>query len=206
MKKLLTVLSAAALIFAAAGCASTGAATKEAEETKAPAAPTDDIATTELPAGEVIELDNFEDGNYWEAIRDSWGDNDKSLTADLSADWGTAGENSLKCSFAAIADGEKAGFVCNAPLETDWTGAKYIVLDVYNPNSYDLNMMAVVQSGDSWTWNQTEAVPVAPGKHVVTFDISNFQNLEIVQRMVIYEAFTPVDAGAFYFDNYRIIK
>ena len=159
-----------------------------------------------MPIGNYVCMEDFEDGNYWMPVGNSWNDGDTSIDDETIQEWGTSGPTSLKCIYTTNhAEFEKAGFYCDAPLESDWTGAKYVVLDVNNPNEYDITIDIVLQTGDDWTWNQAEAQVCPPGIHTLVFDISNAKDLNAIARMIVYLFGTPEDSGFFYFDNYRVV-
>lgn len=220
MKKLLTLTIASALAVLLTGCGSTDVEQEEIQ----PEAPVIDIEketkTTEpdvqkqktafdengLPIGEYILMEDFEDGNYWMPVGTSWNDGDTSIDDETTEEWGTVGPTSLKCIYTTNHDEfEKAGFYCEAPLESDWTGAKYVVIDVNNPNEYDISIDIVLQTGDNWNWNQTEPQICPPGIHSLVFDVSNASDKFYIARMIVYLFGTPEDEGFFYFDNYRVV-
>ena len=159
-----------------------------------------------LPIGTYVTMEDFEDGNYWMAVGKSWNDGDTSIDDETTEEWGTSGPTSLKCVYTTKhAEFEKAGFYCEAPLETDWTDAKFVVLDVYNPNDYEITIDIVLQTGDNWAWNQAEAQTCPPGIHTLIFDISKMSDTNYIARMIVYLFGTPEDEGFFYFDNYRVV-
>jgi|WetSurMetagenome_2_1015567.scaffolds.fasta_scaffold175518_3 hypothetical protein len=131
---------------------------------------------TAVPAGEVILLDNFEDGNYWAAVGsswDQWGAHNLSLEAELNEKWGTDGKTSSYWVFDMIpAKGGQATFFCDQLIETNWTGAKYIVLDVNNPGPESFTMCFSCQTTDGWKWTQTPTVEVMPGVSTVVYDLT----------------------------------
>lgn len=222
MKKIIAILSTAALVFAVAGCASTKGTTNKADA-KAEEAPK--YVEPTLPTTEMTVLDNFADGNYWEAVGSTWDDvaSDKHnmvSTCDLSSDtvkgWPTAGATtSLKCDSSEPAAGNTstAFWMCNAPALTDWTGYRHIAIDVYNPNDFDLQLCWVLQTTDSWVWKQTPAINVPKGVHTVLFNFKDLgygtdadidTNIAAVKRM-LFANFGEV-ANTFYIGNFRLYK
>lgn len=167
--------------------------------------PADYVEMT-IPEGEVIVMDDFEDGLYWD--KTGW-PNDFVAGVTLSSDWGSNGPNSLKVTYSEQPGGDKGTITCTSPLETDWTGAKYVVLDIGNASNAPVDLVVVLQTGETWTWTQTDPIRCPAGIHSLVFDISNFPNLEIIDQMFIccvnWEGDTS-PSGSFYLDNYRIIK
>lgn len=224
MKKIIVLSTAALFLISIISCGTTSVA-ETTEETKevveAPVIETqEEIVEPEvveeipasafdengLPIGQYVLMDDFESGNYWDAVRNSWGDGDTSIDVQDTEEWGTEGPTSLKCVYTTKhASFEKAGFYCEAPLESDWTGAKYVVIDINNPNEYDISIDIVIQSGDEWTWNQAEPQVCPPGVHTLVFDVTKAQNTYSIGRMIVYLFGTPEDEGFFYFDNYRVV-
>mgnify|MGYP002623857697 CR=1 FL=1 len=197
MKKIITLIAALAITTAFFSCASTDkndeVAAVKSESTTAPA---------ENTVAEPILIDDFEYGIYWEAIGSSWNDGDQSMYCKSSTAWGTEGETSLECTVrTAGAEWEKSGFF-TSPLETNWTGLTKISFDVYNPNDFDLSLTVVTQAGENWeAWNQIDAQIVPPGETTLEFDISSYQHLEFIQRVIIYQFGAVPQQCEFYIDN-----
>jgi hypothetical protein len=130
-----------------------------------------------LPAGTVASIDNFEDGNFWAAVGDSWdkwGSHNLSLEAEVTDTWGTDGPNSADWVFDKIpAKGGQATFFCDQLALTDWTGVKYVVIDVKNPQTTTFTMSFSCQTTDGWLWTETAPVDVAPGVSTLVFDLTN---------------------------------
>lgn len=165
-----------------------------------------DYVEMEIPEGEEIVMDDFEDGLYWD--KTGW-PADFVSGVSLSTDWGSNGKTSLKVTYAEQPGGDKGTVTCTSPLETDWSGAKYVVLDVGNKSNDPIDLVLVLQTGENWTWTQTDPVRCGPGIHSIVFDISSFPSLEIIDQMFICivnwnEDTSP--SGEFYIDNYRVIK
>jgi len=159
-----------------------------------------------LPIGNYVLMEDFEDGNYWMPVGSSWNDGDMSVDDETTEEWGSKGPTSLKCIYKTNnAEFEKSGFYCDAPLETDWTDAKFVVIDVNNPNDYDITLTVALQTGEDWIWNQAEPQICEPGIHSLVFDISNFKDKFYIARMIVYLFGTPEDNGFFFFDNYRVM-
>ncbi len=165
-----------------------------------------DYVEMEIPEGEEIVMDDFEDGLYWD--KTGW-PSDFVSGVSLSTDWGSNGKTSLKVTYAEQPGGDKGTVTCTSPLETDWSGAKYVVLDVGNKSNDPIDLVLVLQTGENWTWTQTDPVRCGPGIHSLVFDISSFPSLEIIDQMFVCivnwnEDTSP--SGEFYLDNYRVIK
>lgn len=202
MKKILALLISTGIALALISCGTT-----PKQDTTKPAEP--DISTpqedvTEKPAtGAEILVDDFEEGNFFEAVGSSWGDGDVSLSCDLSTDWGTEGGTSLKCTVTTNGGSwEKGGFF-TTPYETDWTGITHISMDVKNPNSFDIAVGIVLQNGENWeVWNQCEGQPVAADSTAsLSFEIPTKQHLDCVQRVIIYSWGAVPEECSFYVDN-----
>lgn len=165
-----------------------------------------DYVEMEIPEGEEIVMDDFEDGLYWD--KTGWA-GDFVSGVSLSEDWGSNGKTSLKVTYAEQHGGDKGTITCTSPLETDWTGARYVVLDIGNKSNDPIDLVLVLQTGETWTWTQTDPVRCVPGIHSIVFDISSFPSLELIDQMFICivnwnEDTSP--SGEFYLDNYRVIK
>ncbi len=196
-----------------------------AEEVVAEPEPeTVEAAPAEIPEGEIISLDNFEEGNYWVAVGDSWdqwGSHNLSLEAELFEEWGTDGPTSADWVYDTIpATGGQATFFCDQLLETDWTGAKSIVIDINNPESFAITIVFSTQTTDGWTWSQTKTIEIQPGiTENVAFDLTSglldgnnqaieaIPGLDMVKR-AMFSVMLAGDgkAGRFYVDNIRLIK
>lgn len=165
-----------------------------------------DYVEMEIPEGEEIVMDDFEDGLYWD--KTGW-PADFVSGVSLSTDWGSNGKTSLKVTYAEQPGGDKGTVTCTSPLETDWSGAKYVVLDVGNKSNDPIDLVLVLQTGETWIWTQTDPVRCGPGIHSLVFDISSFPNLEIIDQMFVFIVNWNNDtspSGEFYLDNYRVIK
>lgn len=228
MKKILTLSAAIIVLFSLIGCGSTSVeettepveiieapvieieeTTEIIEEETEEVIPEEELSVFDengLPIGNYIVMEDFEDGNYWMPVGNSWNDGDTSVDDETTEEWGTAGPTSLKCIYTTEhAEFEKAGFYCEAPLETDWSNGKFVVLDINNPNDYDITITIVLQTGEDWSWNQATPQVCPPGLSTVVFDISKAKDLNYISRMIVYLFGTPEDKGFFYFDNYRVV-
>ena len=210
MKKFNVLVVLIAVMIMLAGCASKPEQTETAAVEEA--APVETVASyteLEMPAGEAVLMDNFEEGNFWYAVADSWdqwGSHNLSLTAELSSSWGTDGGTSLECVYdiAGPATSMQASFCCDQPLETDWTGAKFVVMDINNVEKHDVQLNVAVQATDGWTWTQSADLVFPPGEHLGVFAIDSFAGLEAVKRMII-NVTGENPGGTVLIDNYRVI-
>jgi hypothetical protein len=182
------------------------------------------VSATKAPAGDVVLVDNFEDGNYWASVGsswDQWGSHNLSLEAELYDKWGTDGGTSAYWVFDTIpAKGGQATFFCDQLLQTDWTGAKYIVLDINNPETESFTLCFSCQTTDGWKWTQTKAVEVKPGVSTIIFDLTkdlmdganapvpSISGIDQMKR-AMFNVLTfgqKGGSGHFYADNIRLIK
>lgn len=185
------------------------AASKKAKKVKAPK-----LQTIDLPTTPMLLLDNFEDGNYWYGVGnswDQWGSHNLSLTADLSTDWGTDGPTSLKCTNEpATADTSKqATWCCNSPIETDLSAYNWCAVDVYNPGTDKYNLSIAVQNGDDWAWDQSPAIEIGPNScQTLLFDLSAFPDAHLanVFCFMIQQADVETENTVIYFDNFRMYE
>lgn len=145
-----TGVIASAMLF---GCASAPA------KTDAPA----DVAAAEpkevvVPEGEVIMIDDFEDGLFWEldsTVPDG-------LDMDLTSEKGVvSGDNAVYFMFKETG---WALFTTRQLMVSDWTGANYIAFDVYNDGTQPVEMGICIMDGNNWEWQQTPSVVIQPGK------------------------------------------
>jgi hypothetical protein len=175
-----------------------------------------------IPKGEVVLLDDFEDGNFWAAVGsswDQWGNHNLSLEAELSTAWGTAGGTSADWVFDTIpVKGGQATFFCDQLLVTDWTKVKYVAVDVNNPNKFTLTLEFNTQSTDGWAWTATKDVQAAPGVSTAVFDftsglldgnnapVKGIPGPDKMKRAMITVRFAEGQAGRFSVDNIRLIQ
>jgi hypothetical protein len=222
MKKILAILSATALVFAVAGCASTKkAATKD--DAKADAAPAVATINNPDPTGEIELLDGFEEGNYWQAVGDSWdqwGSHNLSLAAETTDKWASEGTTAGEWQFDVHAAGtsQQSCFFCDALADVDWTGAKYLVCDINNINSEPIQMNVAVQASDAWSWSQTAILTLGVGVNKnVMFDLCNgildgsnnaipaIVGIDQIKRGII-QVVGENKGGTIYIDNIRLVR
>lgn len=168
MKKIITILSAAALILSVVSCASTKAEAAPAAE---PAAEETGYVEPTMPDGEEILLDDFSEGNYWEAVGSSW-DNDEehqNLVSDCDV------KNEILVCSATVPETGSTGcgfWMCNNLIETDWSDVNYIACEVENKCSFPLQICFTLQTTDGWCWHQFDAIELPEGSHTVLFDFN----------------------------------
>ena len=167
----------------------------------------------EIPAGQQILFDGFEKGNYWIWAGFDWdqyGSHKISTGADISRDWASEGKHSLKMSMEVMdKDSTKSG-IWFYDGTNDISGAKYLVMDFYNPEKdyvYDINV--VIQATSGWNWWSLQHYNLRPGVHTFVFDLSAHpERLNDVRRISIYNNSSAIlmHESSIYVDNIRIIK
>ncbi len=171
------------------------------------------VTKGELPEGTVTLIDGFENGNYWiwaGSDYDQWGTHKYSAGARISKKWASEGTHSLACKVEPM------------PGTTGWydglwfydgnqnfSGVKYIAVDVYNPMQEGILLSLILQVTDKWLWKQSDFFWISPGVRTVVFDVTKYDEfLDSVKRIQIQlgtnTAFKQYET--FYIDNLRIIK
>ncbi|MCR5761919.1 MAG: hypothetical protein K6G00_00880 [Treponema sp.] len=165
---------------------------------------------TSVPQGSVMMLDDFEKGNYWIWAGfdwEQWGPSKLSTSVRISNQWASQGRQSLECKvIKSTPDSDKDGMYF-MDYSWDFTGAKYIVLDIYNPNNKSFEFGIAFQVTEDWSWKETSNVIIGPGKHTVVLSLDEFkEDLYLVKRVnICYREKDPI-RGNFYIDNMRFIK
>lgn len=111
-----------------------------------------------IPEGEVVLLDDFEDGLFWELDSTAPAGLDLDITSEKGV---VSGENAVYFMFKET---DWALFTTRQLMVSDWTGANYIVFDVYNDGSQPVEMGVCIMDGTNWEWQQTPGVIIPPGK------------------------------------------
>lgn len=166
----------------------------------------------EIPKGNVVLFDGFENGNYWIWAGFDWdqyGVHKFSTGANISKDWSSEGRHSLELTMDPMPADSSKSAVWFYDGTNDMSGAKYLVIDFYNPENYVYNIAAVLQTTDSWKWCQTASYNIPKGKHTVVFDIRAYTDtLNDVRRVSVthngWQA-VPVETHI-YIDNIRFVK
>ena len=168
---------------------------------------------SELPPGEVVLFDGFEKGNYWIWAGfdyDQWGVHKISDGANISKDWASEGSHSLELTMEPMDAASSKSAVWFYDGVNDLSGAKYLVVDFYNPENYTYNIVAVMQATNEWKWCQASQNYLIPkGKHTVVSDFrEHTEFLSDVKRISInsdnWELY-PKESHI-YIDNIRYIK
>ena len=166
----------------------------------------------ELPSGTEVLFDGFENGNYWIWAGFDWdqyGTHKISTGANLSMDWASEGRHSLELTMEAMGPESSKSAVWFYDGTNDLTGARYLVVDLYNPEDYTYNICAVLQATSNWNWCQAATYSIPKGQHTVVYDISQYtEKLDDVRRISIssdnWEVY-PKESHI-YIDNIRFIK
>ena len=166
----------------------------------------------ELPSGTIVNFDGFENGNYWIWAGFDWdqyGTHKISTGANLSMDWASEGRHSLELTMEAMDESSSKSAVWFYDGTNDLTGARYLVVDIYNPEDYTYNIAAVVQATSSWNWCQGPTYSIPKGVHTVVYDMSNYtEKMNDVRRISISSDNWAVynKESHIYIDNIRFIK
>ena len=165
---------------------------------------------TSVPQGTVIAIDDFEKGNYWIWAGfdwEQWGPSKLSTSARISNQWASQGKHSLECKFIeSTPESDKDGMYF-MDYTWDFSGAKYIVADIYNPENKTFELGLAFQTTDNWNWHETANVEIKPGKCTVVLSLDEFKDeLYLVRRVNICYREKNRMKGRFYIDNLRLIK
>ncbi len=169
-------------------------------------------ADPEIPEGTQELFDGFEKGNYWIWAGFDWdqyGSHKISTGANISRDWASEGKHSLEMTMEVMDKDSSKSAIWFYDGTNDISGARYLVMDFYNPENYVYNINVVIQATDGWNWWSLDHYNLYPGVHTFVFDLSAHpERLNDVRRISINN-----DSGAvlmkeshFYVDNLRIIK
>lgn len=211
MKKFIAAGATLLGIIALAGCASTESAAPAAAAPAeaAAAAP----AAVVVPKGEVVLLDGFEEGQFWNVDTNV----PDGLLGEITSEKGVVdGSNAFHFMFKPT----KWAVISTTQLaEVDWTGANYFVFDVLNDSDAPVSMGMCLMDGDSWTWQQTPSVVIQPGKTTFVAGLTDgtFVNTKVggpVKEIagvanISFCAIVVHDASkdtSVYIDNVRLIK
>ncbi len=165
---------------------------------------------TSVPQGTVITVDDFEKGNYWIWAGfdwEQWGPSKLSTSARISNQWASQGKHSLECKFiASTPESDKDGMYF-MDYTWDYSGAKYLVVDIYNPENKSFEFGIAFQATENWKWCEGTNVIITPGKHTVVISLDEFKDvLNVVKRINICYREKNRMKGRFYIDNLRLIK
>lgn len=180
----------------------------------APSVNAQTVTGVELPEGQVELFDGFEHGNYWiwaGSDYDQWGRHKYSGGTNISARWSTEGSHSLECKIDAMPEGDTwYDGLWFFDGDQNFTGVRYIALDVYNATNEYLNISVVLQVTENWNWKQTGSQGVPAGTvTTLYFDITQFSEfLNAIRRIQISAGVSnPIKVNSrFYVDNLRLIR
>lgn len=163
--------------------------------------------------GDILELDSFEYGYKWQTLFESelQEDFDLSKNCNISNDWSSEGNYSLKCDFRSSSNIKEttATFVFEKNINTFWKNAKFIVLVAHNPN------MDCIRIGTRIDDFSSEAYICPPGDHLLLIDITDYANTlqneidtnTVKNLCITVNEIDKLTSGSdkFYFDNLRLI-
>ena len=140
-----------------------------------------------LPDGEIILLDSFEDGNFWQPWSDIDEKNSSSQT-EVTAAWSSEGENGGVWFFEKTSRGENAVFYCDALSYRSWGNAKKILADINTTTNSSLKIHLVIET-ESHTFLQKVLQSALEKTRTFTLTFQIFlMNSELLQK--IQTAFT----------------
>ncbi len=167
---------------------------------------------TELPKGTVSVFDGFENGNYWIWAGFDWdqyGSHKISTGANISRDWASEGKHSLEMTMEVMDEASTKSAIWFYDGTNDISGARYLVMDFYNPEYYTYDINVVIQATDGWNWWSLEHFDLPHGEHTFVFDLSAHpERLNDVRRISIYNNSEKIlmKESHIYVDNIRLIK
>ncbi len=163
-----------------------------------------------IPAGASTVIDDFERGNYWIWAAFDWelyGPAKLSTSARISNRWAAGGKQSLECKMMPSYPDSATDGMYYMDYHWDFSGARYMVIDINNPEEQDFSISLALQTTDDWKWDELTTVRITPGTHTVVFDLSEYAaDLFLVRRInICYREIEPLE-GHFFVDNLRIIR
>ena len=163
-----------------------------------------------IPTGSVTLLDDYEKGNYWIWAAfdfEMWGPSKLSTSARVTSQWASQGKQSLECRFIESTATSANDGMYYMDYLWNFAGTKYLVVDVYNPNSKPFDFTVAFQVTDNWNWAQMHTVTVEPGEHTIVLDVTVLTNpIDVVRRINLCYIENARMNGHFYVDNLRLIK
>lgn len=173
----------------------------------------DVIGVSEMPSTRnTIVVDDFKNGNYWiwdGFDWDQYGAPKIGTSARLSRKWASQGNTSLECKLKRSTQESSQNATYYMDYTWDFTGGKYVAIDVYNPEDFAFNIGIAFQTTNNWNWQDLGNYNVQPGVHTLVFDISHLEpeHIREVKRITVSHVWgTTPRAGIFYIDNLRILK
>lgn len=216
MKKVLAVLASAAVAVAMIGCASNDGAARSAGNDVP-------VINNPDPTGEIVLLDGFEEGMFWQAVGDSWdqwGSHNLSLDIDTTTDWATEGETAgvFEFDIAGPDTSCQATFPCYSLEDTDITIYKEVVMDINNVSDTPLQVNFAIQDNQEWQWSKTETFTIGKGVNKnVTFSLVNNitdgsdKPIDALIHgdsvaCIMFQVVGENEGGQVYIDNVRYVK
>lgn len=167
---------------------------------------------TTLPDTYCFPLDDFEEGNYWYGVGDSWdqwGSHNLSIAAGVVKDWASSGTHSLKAIMepAGPETSKQATWCCNSLVENDLTGFNWVEVTVYNPQDFDFELNIAIQDGKAYQWMQSPNLIAKPGITTCLFEISSMPD-EFKENVYCFmiQSLNENPGGYLYFDNFRLYE
>ena len=165
-----------------------------------------------IKEGTSVLFDGFEKGNYWIWAGFDWdqyGTSKISTGANISKDWASEGRHSLEMTMEIMDAKSTKSAIWFYDGTNDLSGAKYMVMDFYNPENYTYKLNVVIQATDNWNWCSLEHYDLPKGQLTLVFDLSPYADkLHDVRRIAIYNDSSEIlmKESHFYVDNIRLIK
>ncbi|MCR5437590.1 MAG: hypothetical protein K6E97_11065 [Treponema sp.] len=190
MKKLITLLSAAAILLALTSCGTTKVE------------PIEGWTEMEVPAGKLTVIDRAEEDLIWKTVA-----GDSSTAVSISKKWKWDFKKSVLCEFKAIEENGKAGYECTKLPSTDWSAFDYVTIKVNNPNAYDLYLSVSAEAAGKkgTTVNISDSMRCPPGVHTIVFNISSFKDTSAVQKFFVIQNAKATE-GKFFMDSIMLIS
>lgn len=164
-----------------------------------------------LPDGEIILLDSFEDGNFWQPWSDIDEKNSSSQT-EVTAAWSSEGENGGVWFFEKTSRGENAVFYCDALSYRSWGNAKKILADINNTTNSSLKIHLVIETESHTFFTKGASIGVGENQNIY-FDISDLsdelgtsaKNSDSIYRAK-FQIAGRLPEGKIFIDNIRLVK
>lgn len=144
------------------------------------AAPTEGVDVA-LPGTTPVTLDDFEEGMFFNAIRDSWdsfgnvfGKTQFSDSQSTKKRWDGKG-NCGVFHWMELPGNKEQGclYECSDLIEQNWSSYGYISFVINNPNDYPVSVQMFTKTGSNWAWGNTDAPSIEPGTHTVVFKLNS---------------------------------
>ncbi|MCQ2573088.1 MAG: hypothetical protein MJ182_04255 [Treponema sp.] len=169
-------------------------------------------SVSELSSKTPFVLDDFEDGNYWYGVGDSWdqwGSHNLSIAAGVVKDWASTGSHCLKAIMepAGPETSKQATWCCNSLIENNLSGFKWVEVTVNNPQDFDFELNIAIQDGKNYSWMQSKTLLVKPGISTCLFDISEMPD-EFLENVFCFmiQSLNENPGGFLYFDDFKLYE